>query len=64
MQQAEFDDELVTAGPDSPQVARCPACGEAVCKRSRRQANGETTWFYRHQVGAGKDCHRRYRPAG
>ncbi|MCP4543325.1 MAG: hypothetical protein GY832_39935 [Chloroflexi bacterium] len=37
MQDAMVDDQLVQAGPDSPEQAQCPACGAAVVKRKRRR---------------------------
>ena len=61
MQQAKFEGELVTAGPESPHVARCPACGEEVHKRKRRRDDGGTVWFYRHRIGVGVGCPLRYR---
>jgi hypothetical protein len=60
MQDARVGRQLVLAGPDSPDVAVCPACGGQVKKR-KRTAGGKTTWFYRHRTGA-DDCPRRYRP--
>jgi uncharacterized C2H2 Zn-finger protein len=63
MREAEIDGRLVVAGPDAPQVARCPACGAELQKRKRRTMDKTTTWYYRHKRGQGKDCPRRYRPA-
>jgi hypothetical protein len=60
MQDAKVGRRLVVAGPDSPDVAVCPACGGQVKKRKRTDG-GKTTWFYRHRTGA-DDCPRRYRP--
>jgi uncharacterized C2H2 Zn-finger protein len=63
MREAEIDGRLVVAGPDAPQVARCPACGAELQKRKRRTMDKTTTWYYRHKRGQGKDCPGRYRPA-
>lgn len=58
MQLARFEGELVTASPESPWAAQCPACGEEVCKR--RWDDRETVWFYRHRIGVGDGCPLRY----
>jgi hypothetical protein len=62
MIQAEIDGRLVKAGPDSPDVATCPACGGEVHRRRRRGRNGKVTYFYRHKTGIGDGCSLRYRP--
>jgi uncharacterized protein with PIN domain len=61
MREATAGKRQVTAGPDSPEVARCPACGSEVRKRSRRTMDDTVTWYYQHKNGAGKDCPKRYR---
>jgi hypothetical protein len=61
MRDAKLNGRPVLAGPDSPDVALCPACGGEVKKR-RRSDSGKTTWFYRHRQGVGDGCPRRYRP--
>jgi hypothetical protein len=61
MQQVKFEGELVTANPESPHVARCPACVQEVRKREWRRDGGETIWFYRHRIGVGDGCPPRYR---
>lgn len=63
MREAEVDGQLVVAGPDTPELARCPTCGCEVQKRGRRRTDGQVTWYYRHKRGAGDDCPRRYWPA-
>jgi hypothetical protein len=62
MRQAKFKGRIVTAGPDTPDVATCPACGGEVRKRKRRRMDKTVTWFYRHRRGAGKHCPKRYTP--
>jgi hypothetical protein len=62
MHEAKVDGELTQAGPDSPEVARCPACGGEVRKRRRKVGRSEHTYFYRHRQGIGGDCPLRYRP--
>ena len=62
MLEAEVDGRLVRAGPDSPDVAQCPACGGGVSKRRRRRMDGHITFFYRHDAGEGEDCLLRYAP--
>ena len=62
MLRAKVDGELIQAGPDSPEVATCPACGGEVCKRRRRVGRNGHTHFYRHKAGVGNDCFLRYRP--
>jgi len=62
MKQARVDGELVTAGPDSPDVGVCPDCGGEVQRRRRTCMDGTVTYFYRHRRGHGKECPRRYRP--
>ena len=62
MQKARVDGRLVLAGPDSPEVALCPSCGEEVEKRKRTRQNGQVTFFWRHKVGVGDGCPLRYQP--
>jgi hypothetical protein len=62
MQKARVNGRLVTAGPDSPEMALCPACGEKVEKRKRRRGDGQVTYFYRHMMDVGDGCPLRYRP--
>ena len=61
MREAMINERLVTAGPDSPDVATCPACGGIVKKRKRRKMGGGITYFYRHKTGVGEKCPLRYR---
>jgi uncharacterized C2H2 Zn-finger protein len=62
MQQAKAGRRLITAGPDSPETAQCPACGAVVRRRKRRVHNGQATYFYRHERGSGDGCPLRYAP--
>jgi hypothetical protein len=61
MQTAKSGGKLVTAGPESPDVAVCPSCMGIVVKRTRKTLGGGTTYFYRHKRGVGAECPRRYR---
>jgi hypothetical protein len=61
MREAMIGERTVTAGPNSPEVAHCPACGGEVHKRKRRRMDKRVTWYYRHKKGAPKDCPERYR---
>jgi hypothetical protein len=61
MRKAAVGEKTVTAGPDSPEVATCPACGGEVRKRKRRRMDKTITWFYRHTNGSDKECPKRYR---
>ncbi|MCP4543890.1 MAG: hypothetical protein GY832_42795 [Chloroflexi bacterium] len=63
MQDAKVNNQLIQAGPDSPEQAQCPTCGGAVVRRKRRRMDGDYSWFYRHAQGKEKsDCPRRYNP--
>jgi hypothetical protein len=62
MQEAKVNGHIVLAGPDSPQEAFCPSCGECVKKRKRRRGDGSLIYFYRHKIGAGDGCARRSTP--
>jgi len=62
MQKAKANEQTVPAGPDSPQVATCPACGGVVEKRKRRKMDGQATYFYRHKADVGLKCPLRCRP--
>jgi hypothetical protein len=62
MLEAKLDGELIQAGPDSPEVAQCPACGGEVRKRKRKVGRGGLVHFYRHRQGVRTDCPLRYRP--
>ena len=62
MKEANVDGQLVQAGPDSPEVATCPACGGPVVKRKRRSGRDSFTYFYRHKQGLDDECPLRYRP--
>jgi predicted nucleic acid-binding Zn ribbon protein len=46
MLEAKVDGELIQAGPDSPEVAQCPACGGEVRKRRRKVGRDGHTYFY------------------
>jgi len=61
VREAMVDGRMIVAGPDAPEVARCPACGSEVRKRKRRTMDKTTSWFYRHPNGAGKGCPKRYK---
>ena len=63
MQKAKANGQVVSSGPDSPQVATCPACGGVVEKRKRRTMSGQVTYFYRHKAGVGEKCPLRYNPS-
>jgi hypothetical protein len=63
MREAQVNGKTVQAGPDSPDVATCPACGGIVEKRKRRMMSGQVTYFYRHKAGEGPKCPLRYRPS-
>ncbi len=62
MKEASVGGQLVTAGPDAPDRARCPQCGAPVAKRKRSRMDGRMTYFYRHERGQGEGCSRRYNP--
>jgi hypothetical protein len=62
MREAMVDGRLVPAGPDAPEVGRCPECGHEVHIRKRRTMDKTVTWFYRHAPGASRDCRKRYHP--
>jgi hypothetical protein len=62
MKEAEVNGKLVVAGPDAPGKAICPDCSAEVRKRHVTRMDGTVTYFYRHRLGQGKDCPRRYRP--
>ena len=51
MKQALVGNQLISASPDAPPVAHCPGCRYPVDLRQR-----EETWFWRHKVGAPRDC--------
>ena len=53
--EAKVDGELIQAGPDSPEVATCPACGGEVRKRRRKVGRSGYTFFYRHKAGVSQD---------
>ena len=63
MQKATVNGQTVSAGPDSPEIATCPACGGIVKKRKRRKMGGGITYFYRHKTGVGAKCPLRYNPS-
>lgn len=60
MRKAEVKGDIVVAGPDSPDVAQCPACGGEVHKRSRRRMDGSVSYYYRHKRGVGQNCSKSY----
>jgi hypothetical protein len=62
MREAKLNGRAVQAGPDSPEIAQCPACGGEVRKRKRKSGRDGFTYFYRHRAGVGNDCPLRYRP--
>jgi predicted nucleic acid-binding Zn ribbon protein len=65
MLEAKVDGELIQAGPDSPEVALCPACGGEVRKRKRKVGRHGHTFFYRHRhrsSARSDDCPLRYKP--
>lgn len=62
MKEARVNGKLVTAGPDAPETAVCPACGAQVRRRYVTRMDGEVTYFYRHCLRQGKGCPRRYHP--
>jgi hypothetical protein len=62
MLEAKVNGELIQAGPDSPEVATCLACGGEVHKRRRKIGRDGHAYFYRHKAGIGQDCPLRYRP--
>jgi hypothetical protein len=64
MQEAKLDGRLIQAGPDSPEIAQCPACGGEVQKRKRKVGRNGHTYFYRHRAGVSDDCPLRYKPTG
>jgi hypothetical protein len=49
-----FDGTLIQPGPESPARALCPVCGDPVELKSNR-----STWYYRHEEGAGAQCELR-----
>ena len=59
MREAEMKGEIVVAGPESPDIAQCPACGGEVHKRSRRRMDGSVSYYYRHKRGVGQHCSKR-----
>jgi hypothetical protein len=59
MREAQVDDKIVVAGPETPDVAKCPACGGEVHKRKRRRMDGGVAFYYRYKRGVGKDCPKR-----
>ena len=59
MREAKVEGEVVVAGPDTPDVAQCPACGGEVHKRKRRRMDGSVSYYYRHKRGVCKDCPKR-----
>jgi len=61
MHDATNDGKPVTAGPDAPATAACPACGGEVHLRKHTRMDGRATYYYRHKNGQGKNCPRRYR---
>jgi hypothetical protein len=64
VREARLNGRLVEAGPNSPEVALCPVCGEEVHKRCRKVDRRTSTYFYRHRAGVGDGCPLRYRPTG
>ena len=64
MLEAKVDDQLILAGPESPEAALCPACGGEVRKRKRKVGRDGHTYFYRHRYRSGAsndDCPLRYK---
>jgi len=62
VREAIVEGQLVSAAPDAPKEAACPACGGAVTKRKRHATDGQVTYFYRHKRGVGEECPLRYHP--
>lgn len=62
MREARWNGDVVAAGPESPQLAKCPSCDGEVEKRKRKRSDGDATYFYRHKIGVGEGCPRRYSP--
>ena len=60
---AEISGTEVRAGPDAPEVARCPVCGEPVDLRMWRQGD-QVSWYYRHARGRGSGCSQRLKEVG
>ena len=58
MREAMVNGRVMVAGPDSPEKAFCPSCGEAVKKRKRKRTDGRVTYLYRHRRGVGWQCPR------
>jgi hypothetical protein len=56
MLQAKVDHKLITAGPEAPEWATCPACEGQVQKRRRSRGRGKYTWYFRHANAVGPDC--------
>ena len=48
----------ITAGPEAPTEAICPACRSTVDLRVRTTASG-LTWYWRHPANANLNCPRR-----
>lgn len=56
MNRASVNGQEILAGPDAPDAALCPSCGDTVeLKRFR------DTWYYRHAAGVGRHCALRQR---
>jgi hypothetical protein len=62
MREAKVDGKLVVAAPDAPETGVCPSCGAEVERRYVTRMDGTVTYFYRHALGQGKECLRRYHP--
>jgi hypothetical protein len=60
---AKVNGKLIQAGPDSPEVAQCPACSGEVHKRRRKVGRDKYTYFYHRRRGVSNDCPLRYQPA-
>jgi DNA-directed RNA polymerase subunit RPC12/RpoP len=59
------NNERFEAGPDAPEVAKCPQCGYTVMLRGRKKFGRDEegkTWFYRHNQGFPKTCPLRSGP--
>jgi len=58
MREAKLNGRAVQAGPDSPEIAECPACGGEVRKRKRKVGrDGYTYFYYMEKTGSVKQAY-------